>query len=118
MCSDTWQTSASGKWQETDHESQVSSVHGMEDVFNNIGMVKFVSGVLGLQSRSMRQALRHIETMYLDVGWLFPKARRRMNVHMVISEGDTYLFVSFYVVMYDASSPQACPKVGRGAGAI
>ena len=88
MCPDTWRTSASGKWQATDHESQVSSVHGMEDVFNNIGMVEFVSEFFGLESRSRRQALRHIATMYLDVGWLFPKARRCMNVHMVISEGD------------------------------
>ena len=37
----------------------------------------------------MRQALLHMETMHLDVGWLFPKERLRMNVHMVISEGCT-----------------------------
>ena len=61
----------------------------MENVFNTIGMVKFVSRFFGLESRPMRQALLYMATMHLDVGWLFPKARLRMNVHMVISEGGT-----------------------------
>ena len=61
----------------------------MENGFNTIGMVKFVSRVFGLESRPMRQALLHMATMHLDVEWLFPKARLRMNVHIVISEGGT-----------------------------
>ena len=61
----------------------------MENVSNTSGMVNFVSRYLELESRPMRQALVHMETMHLDVGWLFPKERLRTNVHMVMSEGDT-----------------------------
>ena len=61
----------------------------MENFFNAIAMVKFVSRFFGLEIRPMRQALLHMATMHLDVGWLFPKARLRMNVHMVMSEGGT-----------------------------
>ena len=61
----------------------------MENVFNTMGMVKFVFKVFGLVSRFMRQALLDMATMYLDVGKLLPKARLRMNVHIVIREGGT-----------------------------
>ena len=61
----------------------------MENVSNTSSMVDFVSRYLELESRPMRQALVQMETMHLDDGWLFPKERLRMNVHMVISEGGT-----------------------------
>ena len=64
-------------------------MHEMENVSNTSGMVNFVSRYLDLESRPMRQALVHMETIHLDVGWLFLIERLRMNVHMVISEGGT-----------------------------
>ena len=59
-------------------------MHRMEHVFNTIGMVNIVSRVSWIGVSAQTASFAEYGGNASGRRWLFPKARLRMNVHMVI----------------------------------